>query len=568
MKTSIFAAYLLLMLNVLSLSAQESLLQKKISISAANEPIEVFLKRLSLLSNAEFSYNSDIVAENTLVTVSAVEQSVDKILQQCFGKEYLFRTVGNHIVILKKTGRPESNKETGITTFSGRVLDSKTLLPLANTTIFDMAFMQSALTDSSGKFSVAIKPRTNKIAFRFSKVGYRDTLFIVNAQSTKLFDVYLNKIPDTIPKLAMKIATGIQISDTGSMIIVEKFVVQEMLINSFNTFIADKRIAQLSLLPQWGTNRRMSGSVVNHFSINLLAGYSYGVSGVEIGGVANINQKNVNGLQLGAVMNITGGDVNGFQAAGLLNRNIGKMNGFQVSCVSNTVADTICGVQLSGLSNVAHSDVYGCQVSFVSNIAKGNHTGSQIGGLFNYALRPRFQLGLINIADTSDGFPIGVINIIKHGYYSVSFVTDELLYGTVLFGMGTSKMHSYLGLSARSVNGNNSWGFCYGLGSQLMPQRKIGFSVMLLATIISPGTGFDQSTISRATLSVMPDIRIVKSCYLAFGPTTNMFVSASNNAFVDEVIGEMISTRGWSSSSITTQYHLWFGVQSRFRLVL
>lgn len=547
--------------------AQVSLLDKVVSLSVVNTPVEDALRQLSLQCSTEFSYNSDIIPEKN-VTIYASSQPLLKVLQQMLGKDYIFRSTRNHVIILKKINRNSDYIENTEITISGRVLNAKTLQPIANVTVFDMAFMPSSLSDSTGNFSLKMKQKTDQIACRFSKAGFRDTVVFIGNQNGAIPIISLNPISEAIPRMPIRLTAGIELSDTSSILIVKTFVMQEMLTNSFNAFIADKRIGQISLLPQWGTNRRMSGSVINHFSVNLLAGYSYGVAGLEIGGVANINQQEMNGVQASIFLNVVGGNMSGFQLAGLLNNVRGNVQGVQASLLLNTCVDTVWGTQISGLMNVSGKDVYGAQISLISNIARGNKTGAQVGGLLNYAPRPRFQLGIINIADTSDGIPVGVFNIIKHGYYSLAVLTDEILFTKILFGMGTTKMHSYLGTGSRLFEGENSWELCYGLGTHVWSGHTLSVSTDLLSSIISTGSGFDKSTISRVSFSVKPNIRLLQKIYVGIGPSANIFISATNNASVDSIINNFIGGRGSYMTSVTTQYHVWLGGLAEIRIVL
>lgn len=545
--------------------SQESLLERRVSISAVNLSVEEILNQLSMQTNTRFSYNSDIIPDKK-ITLYASSQSMGKVLQQVFGKDFIFRSTQNHIIILKKTSRGEKVQDKTDFIVSGRIINSRTQQPVANVTVFDMAYMQSALSDSSGNYAFRFKQKTDRIALRFTKAGFTDTLLILNSCQEKIPLIYLSPETEKIPRMNIRIATGIELSDTGSIGIVKSLVVQEMLINSFNAFIPDKRIAQISLLPQWGTNRRMSGSVVNYFSVNLLAGYSYGVSGCEIGGGANIVQKNVNGLQGSMVLNVAGGNVNGLQVTGGLNHLRGNLSGVQASLFLNTGVDTMKGVQVSGLLNVAR-EVHGAQFSLISNNARGNHTDVQMSGFLNYAPHPKFQLGLINIADTNNGVPVGVINIVRNGYYSVNISTDEMLFTKFLFGMGTYKMHSYLGAGIQLHNTKNNWELCYGLGSHFRYNHTIGLNADILASVISTGTGFDENTISEISLSLKPSVRIFKQLYISAGPSVSVFISGANNVYVDTVIEGFHNHYFFQAVSETTQYHMFLGGEAEIRFV-
>src|SRR5690606_28716301 len=52
---------------------------------------------------------------------------------------------------------------------------------------------------------------------------------------------------------------------------------------------------QISFVPYVGTNHKLSGHVVNDYSLNVVGGYSLGVQKLEFGGVFNVVRGDVQG---------------------------------------------------------------------------------------------------------------------------------------------------------------------------------------------------------------------------------------------------------------------------------
>jgi hypothetical protein len=538
---------------------QGRLLDKKITIQVAGEKIEQVLTHIEQLSGVSFSYNSDIIPGDSLVSFSCVNKSIEKTLPIFLGKDFSFKSTGKYIIILQKNNRQEINPTKSKFKISGIILDARTNRPLPLVTVYDMGSMVSAQSDSSGSFNLSLIPKTNYLAIRCSKAEYSDSVSIISTELNETLVIKLFPAEKSLQKLNSLSVNEVSVSDSVSIQIIERIINKEMLVNSQNVVMYDKRIAQLSLFPKVGTNLRMSGAVTNHFSINLLGGYSYGVAGFEAGGIVNINKSNVDGFQVSCLVNLSGKDVNGFQAAGLLNYTTGNVKGCQISVISNFGADTVKGVQVAGLINVCDKKLSGLQLSPVANISRGDETGAQVAGLINYAANPRFQLGLINIADTSDGAPLGVINIIRHGYYAISFNVDELQTGYFNFSMGTRKLYSILGVSGSTANDQNSWGFNYGLGSHFMDKRRLGINVELLNSFINAFGSFDSTTISRISLSTQLSLRLGKHFYLSAGPSVNTFIADADNPQVDEFISTSLPKNNWHYSSANTRYDAWIG---------
>ena len=92
---------------------------------------------------------------------------------------------------------------------------------------------------------------------------------------------------------------------------------------------------QFSVVPFVGTNHKLSGNVINDFSVNLFGGYALGVKEFEIGRVLNISLGDVDGAQFAGIFNSVGGKMNKMQMAGILNMNRDSVNGYQFAGAIN-----------------------------------------------------------------------------------------------------------------------------------------------------------------------------------------------------------------------------------------
>lgn len=272
---------------------------------------------------------------------------------------------------------------------------------------------------------------------------------------------------------------------------------------------ADKRLAQISILPYVGTNLGQSDEITNNVSVNLLWGTNGGVDGLEVGLLYNQVKQDVNGLQIAGLGSSVNGDVRGTQVAGLFNTNGGRVQGLQAAGLFNLSRSGGQAIQAAGLFNVSKGDFAGLQASGLFNIAQGkaegmqigllfNHsegkTRSQVSGLFNQAgdveggqISPLlniaddvagFQVGLINIADTVSGVPIGLLNIVKNGYNRFELSANDALYANASLKLGAYSFYNIFqaGLrwddhmpsgSGESSETQISWGLGYGIGTTL-----------------------------------------------------------------------------------------------------
>lgn len=197
--------------------------------------------------------------------------------------------------------------------------------------------------------------------------------------------------------------------------IVQKFVPKDQYVRAENIDVIERRAAQISLIPKIGTNTKMSGSIENSFSLNVLVGYSAGVRVMEIGGLMNINKRHVSGFQVAGLSNIVGGRTRGVQLAGLSNNNRGSLHGLQAAGISNMVADTIHGVQLAGISNILQGGMKGWQIGGISNVTTKNVDGVQLAGISNFAKGDVLVMqaaGIINMGKNVNGVQLaGIVNV-------------------------------------------------------------------------------------------------------------------------------------------------------------
>ena len=199
-----------------------------------------------------------------------------------------------------------------------------------------------------------------------------------------------------------------------------------------------------------GTNGMLSGQVTNAYSFNLIGGYSAGLRGEELGGVFNIDKKDVHGGQVAGAVNLVGGTVHGVQAAGIINYVIDSLKGLQMAGLANVVRGNVEGVQAAGYMNQCKDTMRGVQFSFFMNRAH------RLEGL---------QIGLINKADTSSGYSIGLISIVRHGGVNrLSLSIDAVTGITAEYTGGNQKLNSILLVGYNPWSPDKPFSYGYGIG--------------------------------------------------------------------------------------------------------
>src|SRR5688572_32397955 len=75
----------------------QQLLRKTVAVNVKRQPVLTVLNELSRQGNFHFSYTSDVVRNDSLVTLSAQHKSVKQVLDMLFGGSRQYREVGDHI---------------------------------------------------------------------------------------------------------------------------------------------------------------------------------------------------------------------------------------------------------------------------------------------------------------------------------------------------------------------------------------------------------------------------------------------------------------------------------------
>ncbi len=509
---------ILLCLVVFAANAQ-GLLQKPVSIEVKKKRLSEVLTTISKQGNFYFSYNSNIIRKDSLVSVSAKNRSVKEVLGMLLGENCQYVETDKYIII------QPAEKEKWYT-ISGYITDGQTGDALPDVSVFERQQLVATITGKDGFFRLHLKDRDR---FRTAEIMVRKGFYVDTSISLiKGYDqeVALSIVPETysLPDMVITQNSGTGKSWLGRLFLSSRLKTQSL---NLGKFFVDKPI-QFSLIPGVGTHGKMSGQVANKFSFNLLGGYTAGSEGLELGGLFNIDKKdaryaqlaglfnivlgNTEGAQLSGISNYTQGSATGAQCAGFVNK-AGKVKGVQAAGFVNLAFDTVDGVQMAGFVNGAKSanvqaagyvnmakNIDGAQVAGFVNVAgtvkgvqaagfvnrSGNIDGVQVAGFINIAKKVRgVQIaGFVNIADSSD-YPIGIINIIRKGDKAIGITTDE--YGTYIATLrsGGRILYGIFGLAFNPYTVVNTYGLEAGLGAHLPITRHFRINGEISALSLS-----------------------------------------------------------------------------------
>lgn len=531
----IYKIFLLAIILILAKGycAGQGLLDKPVTLALKKKPVKDVLDHISKRGGFSFSYNAGIIPGDSLVSVDVTAKPVRWVLKSLFGERYEYKEVNNYIVILP------SEKEKWFT-LSGYVTDATTGIIITDASVFERHQLISTLTDQDGHFRLRVKDR-GKYAMAeitFSKgVFYKDTT--VSLYQGYDQDIPIRLIPSnyTLPDVLITQSNDVEKSWLGRLLFSSKLRQQSA---NLGRFFVDKPV-QASFIPGIGTHGKISSQVTNSLSFNILGGYSGGVSGVEVGGLFNIDKKDVKYMQVGGILNIVTGDVSGMEVSGVLNVVKGSVAGMQTAGVVNVVSGSVTGMQVSGVVSQVSEDIKGMcvsgvcnrggcsmkglqvagvvnlldcedtscsmdgmQVAGIGNLVNSCARGAQVAGILNLCSKKMqglqlsgicniskemtgVQIGLLNIADTIDGYCIGLVNIVRKGYHAIGLTSNELTNLNFVYKAGTKKLYSVFSAGTNTLPGKRAFIYGFGIGSEQVVSKHIGIAGELSAHSLYEG---------------------------------------------------------------------------------
>ncbi len=564
----LWGVFLLLIAGGSSLFSQATCLQRKVALDIPNCSLEVALIEIGKAGRFRFSYDADLIPGGRQVRVKAKNISVSALLKELLGKDVHPREVGNHVILVPGKTEAREKQSFPYITVRGAILDASNRRTLGDATVYEIENKHSAVSNKNGAYKLIIPTGKKARGLTYCKSGYADTVIFIRQAVDRHVDILLSPLEPGLSRMSILYGL-VAINRVDSMDLVNWLVPREAMVNSQNLEVRSLRTFQVSIIPYIGTNWKVSGSITNRFSLNLLAGYTGGLKGVEVGGLLNITRNDVSGLQIGGFGNIVGGHGKGWQIAGLFNFDLGKFEGVQVGGFFNYGPDTVKGVQISGLASIITGRIKGVQISGLAgivthhcdgwqlsgllsltlkdikkgqiaglvnycnnsdglqlaglvNITRRHNSGVQIAGLVNYATMVHgVQIGIVNVCNTVErGVPIGLFSYVQQGYHLFELSGNEIFYGNAAFKSGTKSFYNFIQVG---IGSNYKLQGSYGIGTIFKLGRK--FSINLDAS-----AGFvyhPVDTIYHGLLlkfNPAAEYRFAKHFAIFAGPAYNCFV--------------------------------------------
>ncbi|WP_225872482.1 STN and carboxypeptidase regulatory-like domain-containing protein [Pedobacter polaris] len=511
-------------------------LSKRVTFDIKKQKVSTVLQQISTAGNFYFAYNGALFKQDSLVTLNAKSLPVRDVLDQIFDGKVDYKENDKYIILRYAVNHFTIEAE-NITTaenlymISGYVIDTETGKKVKQASVYEKKLLQSTLTDDDGFFNLKFKGEHSAIILTASKETYRDTALVFLSS----IDIRPQGYDDPDKEKGAFFSNAIEDLGIGKFFLSTKQRIQNI---NIPNFLANTPF-QASLTPGLSSHGMMSSKVVNKVSLNLLGGYTAGVNGVEVAGLFNLTKGDVNKVQVAGLFNVVGGSVNGVQVAGLINNVRGNtrgvqlglanmvkedVKGFQISALGNVASKSMKGVQLTGLANISSREMNGMQIAALGNMSSRTLKGMQIAGIFNYTRNNKgFQLGLINVADTSTGISFGLLNFVKTGYHKISLSTNDLINANISLKTGNASLYTILMAGKNFSDTATIETFGLGFGHDFIFNKTISIATELTAQQLHLGNWDYSNILTKFQANLQ--IQLFKGFSIFGGPTYNYYFS-------------------------------------------
>lgn len=537
------------------LAQQVSVLERTVTLTAQDERLDSFLKRLSQETGCVFSYSASALDVQRNITYQFNNETTREILETVFDGQVRMKQKGVYIIL---TPVPKSSREVVI---SGYVVDEASGEKIESASVYNPATLRSVTTDQYGYFEYMVKkPTPDDYKLIVKKIDYTDTVVLASPKrssfqkiSIRIDKEKLNNVGESIAKPATQLWLWTKRSVAN--------------IHTNNIRDTIHRTWQVSFVPFVGTNRKLSGSVTNDWSFNIIGGYSAGTNKAEFGGVFNINTGNVKSFQGAGVFNLNGGETNGVQLGGLFNLNLQSASGVQAAGFTNLIMRDAHGAQLAGFLNLTAKHTEGAQVAGFANISK-SISGTQVAGFVNVAQHVNgSQIGFLNIADSIRGVPVGFLSFVAKGYHTLELGADEVIPVNISFRTGVRPFYNIISVGIRPEKSDSvTWSFGYGVGTSPRIFRKLYLNIEATANQINKANLGALNLVNRIYTGL--DFQVARKFAVYAGPTLSIRVydtTYNNHPDLFTYYTPTIqSEKAYTQNNLATQ--VWWGFRAGIRL--
>lgn len=191
------------------LMSQESVFDTPLTLRMNSVKISTVLKAVTREISYEFTYDTDLVKPDSIVSVTAEDNTLRELLDQIFfERNLLYATIGNHIIIYREPVREENVAETEneeqIFLASGTVIEKGSGSPLPYATLGIYRKGKGTVSNFDGRFSFKVTREELKDSLRISYLGFKNLILPVNVLIGENYTIELERDFVSIPEVIIR----------------------------------------------------------------------------------------------------------------------------------------------------------------------------------------------------------------------------------------------------------------------------------------------------------------------------------------------------------------------------
>lgn len=189
--------------------SQDNVFEQKISIKMNGARIRTALEAISRKTGYVFTYDTDLVKPETIISVDAEEKPVRELLDEIFNnRNFSYSVIDNHLIIYKEIDettliiREEGKTPVYMVTGSIRESGSNNPLPFATIGIYKKGV--GTISNYDGNFSLKITPACLDDSITVSCLGFKSWIIPVNQAVDNNYVIELERDYIPIPEVIIR----------------------------------------------------------------------------------------------------------------------------------------------------------------------------------------------------------------------------------------------------------------------------------------------------------------------------------------------------------------------------
>ncbi|MBA7570785.1 hypothetical protein ES708_12538 [subsurface metagenome] len=188
---------------------QDNVFEQKISIKMNGARIRTALEAISRKTGYVFTYDTDLVKPETIISVDTEEKPVRELLDEIFhDRDFSYSVIDNHLIIYKKIDETtlmiREEGKTPVYLVTGSIIESGNSNPLPFATIGIYNKGVGTISNYDGNFSLKITPACLNDSITVSCLGFKNRIIPVNQAIGNNYIIELKRDYVPIPEVIIR----------------------------------------------------------------------------------------------------------------------------------------------------------------------------------------------------------------------------------------------------------------------------------------------------------------------------------------------------------------------------